>query len=69
MPRQLANEWKLHRRLVIAGTLYLALLAIPTKSYVQPLIIMGVIPFGIIGAIFGHMLLGYSVLGTPPSAH
>ena len=34
-----------------------ALLAIPLKSYLQPLIIMGVIPFGIIGAIFGHMII------------
>ena len=36
-----------------------ALLAVPTKSYLQPLIIMGVIPFGMIGAIFGHWVLGY----------
>jgi multidrug efflux pump subunit AcrB len=31
-----------------------ALLAIPLKSYVQPLIIMTAIPFGIVGAIIGH---------------
>lgn len=36
-----------------------ALLAIPTKSYLQPLIIMGVIPFGMIGAIFGHWVMGH----------
>lgn len=35
-----------------------ALLAIPLKSYLQPLIIMGVIPFGIIGAFVGHMFVG-----------
>lgn len=35
-----------------------ALLAIPLKSYLQPLIIMGVIPFGIIGAIIGHLAFG-----------
>lgn len=35
-----------------------ALLAIPTRSYLQPLIIMGVIPFGIIGAVVGHWMLG-----------
>jgi multidrug efflux pump subunit AcrB len=35
-----------------------ALLAIPLRSYTQPLIIMGVIPFGIIGAIIGHMIVG-----------
>ena len=38
-----------------------ALLAIPTKSYLQPLIIMGVIPFGMIGAIFGHWVTGYAL--------
>jgi multidrug efflux pump subunit AcrB len=37
-----------------------ALLAIPTKSYLQPLIIMGVIPFGFIGAVFGHWVTGYA---------
>ena len=36
-----------------------ALLAIPTKSYLQPVIIMGVIPFGMIGAIVGHWITGY----------
>ncbi len=38
-----------------------ALLAIPTKSYLQPLIIMGVIPFGMIGAVFGHWITGYAI--------
>ena len=33
------------------------LISIPLKSYWQPLIIMSVIPFGIIGAIWGHWLL------------
>lgn len=36
-------------------------LAIPLKSYVEPLLIMSVIPFGIIGAILGHLLLGKEV--------
>jgi len=31
-----------------------ALLAIPLKSYIQPLIIMTAIPFGIVGAVLGH---------------
>ena len=38
-----------------------ALLAVPLKSYVQPLIIMSAIPFGLVGAVWGHMLLGYDV--------
>ncbi len=45
-----------------------ALLAIPFQSYLQPFIVMSVIPFGLIGAVFGHMLMGLdltiqSVLG------
>ena len=38
-----------------------ALLAIPFRSYTQPLIIMMAIPFGIIGALLGHALLGLDV--------
>lgn len=37
------------------------LLAIPLKSYMQPLIIMSAIPFGLIGAVGGHALLGYDL--------
>jgi len=37
------------------------LLAVPFKSYVQPLIIIAAIPFGIIGALMGHLILGLSV--------
>ena len=35
-----------------------SLLAIPLRSYVQPFLIMSLIPFGLVGAIFGHLLLG-----------
>ena len=35
-----------------------ALLAIPFKSYFQPLIVMSIIPFGIIGAVIGHWIMG-----------
>jgi len=38
-----------------------ALLAIPFKSYGQPLIVMSVIPFGIIGAIVGHLMTGQNL--------
>lgn len=37
------------------------LIAIPLKSYWQPLIIMSVIPFGLVGAIGGHILLGMNL--------
>ena len=38
-----------------------ALLAIPLKSYMQPLIIMSAIPFGLVGAIWGHVVLDLDV--------
>lgn len=34
-----------------------SLLAIPFKSYFQPLIVMSVIPFGIVGAVMGHWIM------------
>lgn len=51
----------LGRMTLIALFIIYALLAVPLKSYVQPFIVMIVIPFGLIGAIGGHMLLGQSV--------
>ena len=49
------------RGLIISLFGIYALLAIPTRSYFQPLIIMGVIPFGAIGAVLGHMITGYTI--------
>ncbi|MGV6818173.1 MAG: efflux RND transporter permease subunit [Thiotrichales bacterium] len=45
------------------GVLFMiyALLAIPFRSYVQPFIVMAIIPFSIIGAILGHMIMGKSL--------
>ena len=37
------------------------MLAIPFKSYVQPLMVMVVIPVGIAGAIVGHMIMGMNL--------
>ncbi len=34
------------------------LLAVPLRSYVQPLVIMSAIPFGFVGALIGHILMG-----------
>ena len=48
----------LARDFSLALVLIYALLAIPLRSYTQPLIIMAVIPFGLVGAIGGHVLMG-----------
>jgi multidrug efflux pump subunit AcrB len=45
----------------LALFLIYALMAIPLRSYAQPLIIMSVIPFGTIGALVGHWILGIPV--------
>jgi len=42
---------------LFALVLIFALLAVPLRSYGQPLIIMAVIPFGLVGAIAGHLIM------------
>ncbi len=42
----------------LAVFLIYALLAIPFRSYLQPLLVMSAIPFGIIGAVAGHLAMG-----------
>lgn len=37
------------------------LMAIPLKSYLQPLIVMSVIPFGMVGAVAGHIFMGLNM--------
>ncbi len=44
--------------LIILVFVIYTLLALPLKSYIQPLIVMSVIPFGVIGAIIGHWIMG-----------
>lgn len=46
----------------IALLIMYALLAIPLKSYTQPLVIMSVIPFGLVGAILGHYITGWDLV-------
>jgi multidrug efflux pump subunit AcrB len=48
----------LRTNFVIALLAIFALLAIPFRSYSQPLIIMSVIPFGFVGAVAGHLVMG-----------
>lgn len=38
-----------------------AMLAIPFRSYIQPAIVMVSIPFGLVGAVAGHLIMGYSL--------
>lgn len=55
------TKGSLIRDAVLALVAIFALMAIPLRSYSQPLIIMSVIPFGIIGAIAGHYFADISL--------
>lgn len=54
----------LGKALLIAIALIYSLIAIPLKSYLQPLVILSVVPFGFVGAALGHAVMGlpFSVL-------
>jgi len=54
----------LGRGLALALFAIYALLAIPFRSYVRPLIVMAAIPFGLVGAVLGHLLLGFEIAAT-----
>ena len=45
----------------IAMMAIFALLAVQFRSYSQPIIVMSAIPFGIVGATFGHLIMGYNL--------
>jgi len=51
----------LMRGLLVALVVIFAMLAVPLNSYIQPVIIMTAIPFGIVGAVLGHLIMGYSL--------
>jgi len=48
----------LKRNMMIALLAIYALLAVQFRSYVQPLIVMVAIPFGMVGAVMGHLVMG-----------
>ncbi len=56
-----ASIQSLLRGLLTALIIIYAMLAIPLNSYIQPLIIMLAIPFGLVGAVIGHVIMGYSL--------
>jgi multidrug efflux pump subunit AcrB len=46
---------------VVALIAIFCLLAIPFRSYIQPVIVMSAIPFGIVGAVLGHLIMGFDL--------
>ena len=58
------NLKSIGKNFLLAMIVVYMLLAIPFKSYFQPLVVMSSIPFGLTGAVFGHLIMGinFSVL-------
>ena len=59
--QQLESLDALYRGFVLAMLVIFALLAIPLKSYLKPFIVMAIIPFGLIGVVLGHLVLGLAI--------
>ncbi len=56
--QQMESLGSLKVNFVVAQLAIFALLAIPFRSYLQPAIVMSAIPFGLVGAVLGHVLMG-----------
>jgi multidrug efflux pump subunit AcrB len=59
--RQAETFGSLQLGIVIVLFAIYCMLALPLKSYVQPVLVMSIIPFGIIGAIIGHWIMGVTL--------
>ncbi|MBU0991072.1 MAG: efflux RND transporter permease subunit [Proteobacteria bacterium] len=46
---------------IISLFIIYALLAVPFKSFSQPFVVMSAIPFGIVGALLGHIIMGFNL--------
>lgn len=55
---QAETQHSMVQMFLLAMLIIYSLLAVPLKSWMQPVLIMTAIPFGIVGAILGHWLLG-----------
>lgn len=58
---QRENMTEIFQGLIMALAAIYVLLAIPLRSYIQPTIVMSVIPFGMVGAVIGHAVMGFEL--------
>lgn len=60
--REMAESFSgLIRGFIFALLVIYVLMAIPFKSYIQPIIVMSVIPLGFVGAVWGHVIMGINL--------
>jgi multidrug efflux pump subunit AcrB len=58
---QLESITSLSRGLVVAMLAMYGMMAVAFKSYGQPLVVLAAVPFGMVGAIIGHIVMGYTL--------
>ncbi len=58
---QAKSMGSLSRGGMLAMIAIFGLLAVPFRSYMQPIIVMSAIPFGFIGALIGHVIMGFEL--------
>jgi multidrug efflux pump subunit AcrB len=46
---------------LVAMLIMFSMIAIPFRSYMQPLVVMSAVPFGVVGAILGHLIMGFEL--------
>ncbi len=51
----------LKRGFIFAAVVIFAILATLFRSYFQPIVVMSAIPFGIVGAVWGHIIMGFDI--------
>ena len=66
--QQIESLGALYRGFAVVLLAMFAMLAIPLRSYVKPVVVMAIIPFGLIGTIVGHWVLGVPVGATTAMA-
>jgi len=59
--RQMEEMRSLGYGFLFASIVIFGLLAVAFRSYIQPFIIMTAIPFGLVGAIMGHIIMGFDL--------
>ncbi len=55
---QAESVQQMGQKFLLALLAMYVLMAVPLKSYIQPIIVMSVIPFGLVGAVLGHIFMG-----------
>ena len=59
--QQLESLDALYRGFLLAMFAIFALLALSLGSYIKPFLVMAIIPFGLIGVVLGHLVLGIAI--------